>query len=369
MDWSRVICSYHDFAGIPADLDGLYERMAATPARILKVAVRTEDASDSLSVFHLLDRAQRAGRELIAIGMGQPGVMTRILGPSRGSVLTYGSIDDAGATAPGQLTATELRHVFRIDSIDRESEIMGLIGNPVRHSLSQHIHNAAFAAGQINAVYIPFEVVEATSFIRRLVHPRSRELDWNLRGLSVTAPHKSVVMNCLDWIDPPAREIGAVNTIVVREERLCGYNTDALGFIEPVRRKFGPLRDARCAVIGAGGGARAALWALRREGAQIALFVRDPGRANPLAEEFKTICRPLLSASFADFDVLINATPQGTRGDREEDTTVTAEQFRGVRLAYDLVYNPAETRFMREARAAGCEALGGIEMPLAQAVE
>src|SRR5258706_4285303 len=109
MDWSRVICSYHDFAGIPADLDGLYERMAATPARILKVAVRTEDASDSLSVFHLLDRAQRAGRELIAIGMGQTGVLTRTLGPSRGSVLTYGSIDDAAATAPGQLTANELR--------------------------------------------------------------------------------------------------------------------------------------------------------------------------------------------------------------------------------------------------------------------
>jgi 3-dehydroquinate dehydratase / shikimate dehydrogenase len=369
MDWSRVICSCHDFAGIPADLEGLYERMAATPARILKIAVQTEDASDCLSVFHLLDRAQREGRELIAIGMGQPGVMTRILGPSRGSVLTYGSIDDAGATAPGQLTADELRHVLRIDSIDRETEIMGLVGNPVRHSLSQHIHNAAFAAGQINAVYIPFEVVKATSFIRRLVHPRSRELDWNLRGLSVTAPHKSVVMDCLDWIDPPAREIGAVNTIVVQEERLCGYNTDALGFIEPLRRKFGPLRDARCAVIGAGGSARAALWALRREGAQTALFVRDPGSANPLAEEFKTICRPLSSASFAGFDILINATPQGTRGDREEETTVTAEQFRGVRLAYDLVYNPAETRFMREARAAGSEALGGIEMLLAQAVE
>jgi 3-dehydroquinate dehydratase/shikimate dehydrogenase len=275
VDWSRVICSYHDFTGVPSDFERIYEQMAATPARILKIAVQAEDATDCLPVFHLLKRAQREGREMIAIAMGQAGIMTRILGPSRGSFLTYGSLDDESATAPGQLTARALREVYRIDRIDRETEVVGIIGQPVGHSLSPHIHNAAFAAAEVNAVYLPFEVRDAVSFVRRMAHPRWRELDWNLRGLSVTAPHKSVVIDELDWIDPAAKEIGAVNTIVVQDKELHGYNTDAPGFIAPLRDAFGSLKGARCAIIGAGGGARAALWALRKEGADVTLFVRE----------------------------------------------------------------------------------------------
>jgi 3-dehydroquinate dehydratase/shikimate dehydrogenase len=369
IDWSRVICSHHDFDGVPADLERIYEAMAASPARILKIAVQANDATDCLPIFHLLERARREGREMIAIAMGQAGIMTRILGPSRGSFLTYGSFDDENATAPGQVTARQLRDVYRIDQIDSGTEIIGLMGKPVSHSLSPHIHNAAFAAAGANAVYIPFQVADAAQFIRRIAHPRSRELDWNLRGLSVTAPHKSVVMNQLDWIDPAAKEIGAVNTILIKEDGLYGYNTDAPGFISPLRRKFGSLKGARCAVIGAGGGARAALWALRNESSHVVLFARNPDNARPVAEEFRVEHRPLGTDRFDAFDIVINATPLGTRGELENHTSATADQLRGVRFAYDLVYNPIETRFLREARAAGCEIGGGIEMLLAQAVE
>jgi len=369
IDWSRVICSHHDFRGIPPDLDQIYQRMAATPARIVKIAVQANDATDCLAIFHLLERAQREGRQLIAIAMGQAGIMTRILGPSRGSFLTYGSLDDESATAPGQLMARELREVYRIAKINHETKIIGLIGDPVGHSLSPHIHNAAFETAGANAVYIPFEAGSVDQFIRRLAHPRSRELDWELHGLSVTAPHKSAVMNFLDWIDPAASQIGAVNTIAVRGDELHGYNTDASGFVAPLRQKFGSLHGARCAIVGAGGGARAALWVLRNEGARVSLFVRDPGKAREPAEEFKVDLEQIEDASFAGFDIVVNATPLGTRGAREHETVATVEQFRGVRLAYDLVYNPLETRFLREARAAGSETLGGIEMLLAQAVE
>lgn len=369
MDWSRVICSHHDFAGVPSDMEGIYERMAATPARILKIAVQSDDATDCLPVFRLLERAQQENREMIAIAMGPAGIMTRILGPSRGSFVTYGSLDDESATAPGQVTARELREVYRIDQIDRQTEIFGIVGNPVGHSLSPYIHNAAFAAAQLNAVYIPFEVRDVNQFMRWMVHPKSRELDWNLRGLSVTAPHKSVVMSCLDWIEPAAKQIGAVNTIVIRDDGLHGYNTDATGFIEPLRRKFGSLKDARCAIVGAGGSARAAVWALRKDGAHVALFTRDPDKARPLSEELEIEASLLSSASFDDFDIVINTTPLGMRGSREHNSAVLADQFRGVRLAYDLVYNPLETRFLREARAAGAETLGGIEMLLTQGVE
>ncbi len=176
-------------------------------------------------------------------------------------------------------------------------------------------------------------------------------------------------MDFLDWIDPQAKEMGAVNTILIRGNELHGYNTDAAGFIAPLRRKFGSLRGARCAVIGAGGGARAALWALQDEGAQVALFVRDPGKVLVLSEEFKINVQRISDASLAGFDLVVNATPTGTRGIREQETVAKADQFRGVRLAYDLVYNPLETQFLREAYAAGCETLGGIEMLLAQAAE
>jgi 3-dehydroquinate dehydratase/shikimate dehydrogenase len=369
LDWGRVICSYHDFAGIPPNLEQIYESMAATEARILKIAVQADDATDCLPVFHLLERAQSEGREMIAIAMGPAGIMTRILGPSRGSFLTYGSLDDESATAPGQLSARELRQVYRIDRIDQQTEVLGIIGKPVGHSLSPQIHNAAFAAAGVNAVYIPFEVRDAVSFICRMVHPRSRELDWNLRGLSVTAPHKSTVLSCLDWIDPAAKEIGAVNTIVVQDHLLHGYNTDAPGFISPLRRRFGSLKGARCAIVGGGGGARAALWALRHEGAGVTLFVRDPEKARRVAKEFGVDCHQLAGTRFNQFEIVINATPLGTHGEREDETPATAEQLGGVRLAYDLVYNPIETRFLREARAADCETLSGLEMLISQAVE
>ena len=368
-DWKQVICSHHDFKGVPPDLEKIYEAMAATPAGIIKIALQANDAIDCLPIFNLLERAHREHRKLIAIAMGPAGIMTRVLGPSRGSFLTYGSLDDDNATAPGQLTARQLRDVYRIERIDSETEIMGIVGNPVSQSLSPLIHNAAFAAANVNAVYLPFQAREVTEFIRRMVHPKTREIVWNLRGLSVTIPHKSSVMPLLDWIDETAREIGAVNTILVRDEQLLGYNTDAFGLMAPLNNRIGPIRDARCAVIGAGGAARAALWALINEGGMAELFARNVDRAAITANDFGVPCHQLSGADFAGFDVVINATPLGMSGATREVTPATAAQLRGVRLAYDLVYNPIETMFLREARAAGCDTLTGIEMLIAQGAE
>ena len=363
-----IICSHHDFAGIPADLDEIYERIAATPARVLKIAVQASDATDCLPVFRLLERAGREDRELIAIAMGQAGIATRILGPSRGGFLTYGSLDDESATAPGQLSARELREVYRIDCIDRQTEITGLIGQPVAHSISPHIHNSAFAASGTNAVYLPFEVRDAGAFVRRMIHPRSREIDWKVRGLSVTAPHKQAIMDHLDWIEPEAKKIGAVNTVVVEDSELHGYNTDASAFIAPLRKAFRSLKDSRCAVIGAGGAARSAIWALQKEQALVNLFARNLKTAAALAEKFAIDCHSVEAGNFEAFDIVVNATPLGTRGDQENETIADAEQLRGVRVVYDLVYNPLETRLMHEARIAGCEVVGGLEMLIAQAV-
>ncbi len=369
VDWSRVICSAHDFEGGADELNRLYERLSPVPARVLKVAVTVDDAVDNLQVFELLDRARSEGRELIAIGMGTAGIPGRILGPSCGSFLTYAALDRDSATAPGQPTAMELRNDYRVDHINKETLIAGVVGLPIAHSLSPQIHNAAFRSGSLDAVYLPFEVRELAAFMKRMVDPATREMKWQMRGLSVTAPHKRAVMDHLDWIDPAAKEIGAVNTIVIDAEGVKGYNTDAPGFLSPLKERFGDLRNARCGIIGGGGAASAAIWALLQEGSAVSIFVRDVERSKELTERFAIQAVRLEGASFQSFDIVVNTTVLGTPGEFEQRTPATADQLGGARLAYDLVYNPIETRFLREAQTAGCQTLGGLPMFIAQAAE
>ena len=366
-DWSRVISSYHNFHEVPADLSAIYERMSHTRARILKIAVQATDAIDCLPVFQLLERGIRDGQSMISIAMGAPGLPTRVLGPSRGAFLTYASLEDDKATAPGQVSATELRELYRIEKITRQTQIAGLIGQPVAHSLSPYLHNAAFDSAEVDAVYLPFEVNDLRSFIRRMVHPKTRELDWNIRGLSVTAPHKAAVMDHLDWIDLAAREIGAVNTIVIEGDELRGYNTDASGFIKPLLKRLGVLKGVRCAVIGTGGASRAAVWSLLQHEADVTVFGRNLEAAEALAKTFGAAWSSLNSASFESFSVVVNATPLGTAGPLETKTPAVAKQLAGASFAYDLVYNPIPTRFLIEAESVGCETLAGLEMLITQA--
>ncbi|HEX8745727.1 MAG TPA: shikimate dehydrogenase [Pyrinomonadaceae bacterium] len=369
LDWNRIICSHHDFAGGHSNPEQLYQMMKRTPARIIKIAVRASDATDCIPVFNLMERAHLEGRQVIAVAMGEAGIVTRILGPSYGSFLTYGALDKSHATAAGQSTAEELRELYRVQSITKETGVLGIMGSPVSHSASPQMHNAALAATGSDAVYVPFEVKDAGSFLRRMAHPRSRELEWKLRGLSVTAPHKISVMEHLDWIEPAAREIGAVNTIIVEGGELHGYNTDAAGFLAPLVKKCDGLSGKEVAIIGAGGAARSALWALRRAGANLTLFARDREKGERLGLEFGARSRELEGASFHDFEIVVNTTPLGTLGASEDETPAMASELRGARLVYDLIYNPLRTRFLLEAEKAGCETLTGLEMLIAQAAE
>ncbi|MFN2482079.1 MAG: shikimate dehydrogenase [Pyrinomonadaceae bacterium] len=366
-DSTTLIVSRHDFAGVPADLEKIYTDATSVPRAVTKLAFHAADATDCLPPLRLLERARRDGREMIAVAMGEAGLLTRVLAPSRGAFLTYGSPDDEHATAPGQISAEDLRAIYRIDSISGRTMIAGLVGSPVAHSVSPHMHNAAFAAVGVDAVYLPFEVRDAREFARRMAHPLTRELDWNLRGFSVTAPHKGAIIETLDFVEESAREIGAVNTVVVEGSGLRGYNTDAPASLAPLKGLI-DLVGARVAVLGAGGAARALLRSLRASGALATVFARDASRAHALAERFGAASERIAGARFAGFDAVVNATPLGTRGARESETPATADQLRGVRVAYDLVYNPSETRFMREARGAGCESVvGGLSMLVAQA--
>jgi 3-dehydroquinate dehydratase / shikimate dehydrogenase len=366
MDSSRLIISYHNFSETPADLETLYERIVRLPAAIHKIVVRANDISDTLKVFQLLDRADAAHRSLIAIAMQEAGMLTRILGPSRGSFLTFGSLARGQESAPGQLTCHELRDLYHIHTLSRDTQIVGVVGKPVSHSASPLMHNRAFQEIGLNFVYLPLEVGNVGEFFRRFVSPATREMDWRLRGFSVTIPHKTAVIPYLDELDETARRIGAVNTVVIEGDRLIGYNTDAHGVIAPLAA-ITDLRGARCAVIGAGGSARAVVFGLLECGAEVSVFARDPVKAAVLANEFGIAVSPLEAIADSDAEIIINTTPVGMVNHHEGQSIIPRAAWRNRKIAYDLIYNPLETRFLADAREQGCTALCGIEMLAAQA--
>jgi 3-dehydroquinate dehydratase/shikimate dehydrogenase len=365
-DLSRLIVSYHNFTETPSDLNGVYDRITALPAAAYKIVTRANSIIDSLAVFRLLDRARIDGRAMIALAMSEPGSMTRIIGPSRGCFLTYASLERGGESAPGQPTCEELRDVFRIHKLTRDTEITGIVGSPVAHSASPIMHNLAFKSLGLDFVYLAFEVDDAGEFFKRFVLPPTREIDWRLRGLSVTIPYKTSVAPFLDEIDATAERVGAVNTVVIRDGSVKGYNTDVEGAIRPLESVL-PLDGHSCGVIGAGGAARALTYGLMRKGARVKIFARDVSRARGLAESFGVPVCPLDSLQSSDVQIVINTTPAGMRGHSERASPVPPRALRDRLVAYDLIYNPLETQFLKDARAEGCRVIGGLEMLVAQA--
>ncbi|HEX8088499.1 MAG TPA: shikimate dehydrogenase [Blastocatellia bacterium] len=365
-DLTRLIVSYHNFTETPYDLNGVYDRITVLPAAIHKIVTRANGIGDSLAVFRLLDRARIDGRNIIALAMQEPGSMTRIIGPSRGCFLTYASLERGRESAQGQPGCEELRDVFRIHKLTRDTVITGIVGRPVTHSASPLMHNLAYKALGLDFVYLAFEVDNVGEFFRRFVQPGTREIDWRLRGLSVTIPYKTSTASFLDEIDATAEEVGAVNTVVIGDGLVKGYNTDVEGAIGPLESIL-PLGDQSCGVIGAGGAARAVTYGLVRKGAHVKIFARDVSKARGLAESFGVPVAPLDSLQSSDVQIVINATPAGMHGHSEQETPVPRRALRNRLVAYDLIYNPLETRFLKDARGEGCQVISGIEMLIAQA--
>lgn len=365
-DLSRLIVSYHNFDETPSDLADIYDRVTALPAAVHKIVTQANSVTDSLAIFKLLNRSRTEGRDLIALGMGELGVITRVLGPAFGSFLTYGALGHGKESAPGQPSCAELISAYRAHRISRSTSITGIIGSPIAHSASPAMHNRAFAELGLDCVYLPFEVEDLTQFFDGFVRPATRELDWNLRGFSVTIPHKSAVIPLLDEVNESASEVGAVNTVVVDEGRLIGYNTDVQGAMEPLER-ICALKGESCGVIGAGGAARAVIYGLLKRGARVNVFARNPPAAHSISESFDVAVSPIESLASSDVRVVINTTPVGMRGHSEGSSPVPLEALRGRLIVYDLVYNPLETQLLIDARAAGCRTVSGLEMLIAQA--
>jgi 3-dehydroquinate dehydratase / shikimate dehydrogenase len=356
--FEKSICSHHDFKKVPIDLLEIYEKLKATNCDVVKLAVHAEDICDTITIWNLLKRAKSENKEFIPIAMGEAGKWTRILGLAHGAFMTYASLDSGSETAPGQISAADLRDVYRVKKLNKETEVYGILGSNTSVSMSPYMHNAAFEFHNLNSVFIPLQVIDLDEFICRMVKPETREIDLNFHGFSVTMPHKQSIIKHLDFIDETAKSIGAVNTVKIVDGKLHGFNTDAKGFIDPLLNSYGDLKDANVAVFGAGGASKACVYALEKEGAKVTVF----GRSEMENGKWKI-------ESFGRFDIVVNATPIGMKGKFEGETPVVAEQIENVKLVYDLVYNPFQTQLMNEADKVYIPKIGGIAMLIAQAME
>jgi 3-dehydroquinate dehydratase/shikimate dehydrogenase len=374
----NIICSHHDFIGVTENLDKVFDKMKATNAQlnnanndVLKIAVFADDITDSLTVWKLLERTKKDNTEIIPIAMGEAGKWTRILGLAYGAFMTYASLDAGQETAPGQVSAKDLIEVYRAKELDETTEVYGILGSNTSVSMSPYIHNAAFKYHNLNSVFVPLQVHDLDEFVRRMVKPETCEVELNFRGFSVTIPHKQAIIKHLDFVDETARKIGAVNTVKIIDGKLYGYNTDAQGFVEPLLNSYGDLTNVKVAVLGAGGAARACVYALKQNGAEVTIFARDLAKAASLIEEFEIQSSNFRNQNenYGEFDILVNTTPLGMKGKAEGKTPATAEQLNGLNLVYDLVYIPFQTALMSEADKAEVPKIGGLAMLIAQAMQ
>jgi 3-dehydroquinate dehydratase/shikimate dehydrogenase len=349
----RIVLSSHDFTGVPRDFAERTRAMLGTGAEIVKVAVAASRLSDCATLLEVATASAEARGRLVLIAMGDRGWVSRVCAAKFGSAWTY-----AGSLAGiGQLGPHALLNDYRFRSIGPATALYGVVGQPVSHSVSPAMHNAAFAAAALDAVYLPLPAADVDDFVEF-----ARAL--SLRGASITIPYKVSLADQMADVDPLARAVGAVNTLRVDGDRWRGANTDVAGFLQPLRDRQVTLSALRVAVLGAGGSARAVVTGLTRAGAAVTVYARNRLRAEPLAQLGAQVasgeCPPPRS-----WDLLVNCTPVGMQP-LVDHSPLPPGALDG-RLVYDLIYNPSPTRLLSEARAAGCEIIGGLEMLVAQA--
>ncbi len=375
-DAPGLILSSHDFTGRPADLLRRVEAMADEPrCRVIKIAWTARSLRDNLEAFDLL---RSAVKPMIALCMGEAGLPSRVLAKKFRAVLSFARIGDDPGTAVGQPTLRELRDLYRWNEIGRDTSVYGVVGWPVGHSRSPAYHNARFTDEHINAVYLPMPIPPEYEHFKATM---LTWLDWeslHFRGASVTIPHKENLLRFVEerggTIEPLAASIGAANTLAVRSYGgLEASNTDYAAAIAAVCDATGILPEGLAgkgvAVLGAGGAARAVATGFAAMGARVTIYNRSVARAEALAEQIgetgggRVRARSLEDVERAQADIWVNCTPVGMHPDA--DTTPLPDpppSWGPGTVVFDTIYNPRETRLLRDAAAAGCTLVHGDEM-------
>jgi len=362
---TKRIVSFHSFRNTPDNLRELHDRLKSKDADIVKIATMANQPHDNVRVLEMM---QESEVPTIGMCMGDMGTPSRILGPKFGAPFTYATFHHERALAPGQLSYQQMIEVYRHDSINPDTAVYGVIADPIGHSLSPQVHNTAFGAAGIDAVYVPFRV--PMDMLSQFMEDVPR---LGLRGVSVTIPHKEAIAKFLNKVDPAVKGIGAVNTMLIKDHQVIGYNTDYKAAMDSLESSFGsigatpsPLKNKRVLVLGAGGVARAVAYGLERRGAKITIAGRTRSRAQFLADQFGGRAVDWHARHNAEVDVVVNCTPIGMHPNVDE-TPFGKSYLKPGMVVFDTVYNPESTLLLKEAKSHGCRAVTGVEMFIRQA--
>ncbi|HKW33193.1 MAG TPA: shikimate dehydrogenase [Candidatus Acidoferrum sp.] len=346
----RIMLSIHDFERTPnLPRNIVVARHGQVDA--VKIAAQAKTITDSVRLL----KVARHSRNFVAVPMGDVGLPARLLALREGSELAYAPISEA--TAPGQVSLEETLRLYRPHTLNQKTQVYGVIGDPIVHSLSPLLHNTGFAARHVNAVYLPFLVHQLGDFLKAIP-------EFDIRGFSVTIPHKQTILKHLKECDSLAAEIGAVNTVIVRRDgSLYGRNTDYVGVLRALQEKL-RIKGSRVLIFGAGGSARAAGFALVRAGAQVCICARRESVAKQLACAVGGEAIPRRALRAESFDAMLNATPIGMHP-HEGVSPLSARELQ-CRIVMDLIYRPQRTKLLEIAAQKGIATVSGVNMFLAQ---
>ncbi len=370
----RLILSAHDFRGPFESVERLYDEiLAACPQAVPKLVYTAKHINDCFAAFDLMHGAEKP---VIALCMGQPGLISRVLAPKVGSLVTFASLDEASGTAPGQVSLEQFRGLYRYDSIDAETELFGVIADPVAHSASPAIHNACFAEQRMNKLYLPLLVEGGRGRLYDFLDNVLARPWLDFRGFSVTIPHKHSALEYVRrksaCIEPLAQLIGAANTLIMPTGRsIAAYNTDYAGALDAIRAGLGAKDDAldglTVAVVGAGGVARAIVAGLCDAGAEVTIYNRTVERAEQLADDFDCAFSGLDGLDQLDAQLVVNCTSIGMHPNVDR-SPVPEDALKPGMTVFDTVYNPVETLLLEQAQAAGARTVDGVTMFVNQAM-
>jgi 3-dehydroquinate dehydratase/shikimate dehydrogenase len=348
---TSLMVSFHDFTRTKG-LDQAAKRIEAFEPDYVKVVSTARTLSDNLAVLRLIEDHSLSSH-VVGIAMGEEGLLSRVLGPRAGAAFTFASPDDGTETAPGQLSVRTLLDLYRLDQLDPATRLFGVAGNPISHSLSPLMHNTAFRRESANAVMLPLKVKSLDDMLNVV-----RELP--LSGVAVTMPLKEEVLPHLANMDLLTARIGACNTLRTGADgKLYGFNTDVAGVVRPLEKRM-KLHGARIVVIGAGGAARAAVFGLVEQGAEVFVVNRTHDKAVSLARKAKAKSLKQDQLAKQKFDALINTTPCGMTGIKQ--ALPIKETELNANLVFDMVYNPLDTPLLRLAHKRGLAIISGLEM-------
>ena len=365
---TQRIVSYHNLKQTPADLLSIAQQCEEMDADIVKLAVRANSLADSIKVLQV---AAQMETPTVVIAMGEVGTFTRVLGAKYGAPFTYANFNIDRSFAPGMLRFNELKRDYFYDSVDKDTEVYAVIGDPIGHSLSPPIHNAAFRTLGQNKVMVP--ILMPAGRLKESLD----DVAWlGIKGYSITIPHKQAVLPILTMADGAVERTGACNTMVVNPDGgRVGYNTDYRAAMDSLEAAYGgapadggvsPLANKQVLILGAGGVARPIAFGMIRRGAGVTLCNRTEENATKLAEELGCRTTPWTMRASTISDILINCTPVGMHPD-VDDTPMLPAGFRAGMVVMDTIYHPENTMFLKLARDRECLTVSGVDMFIGQA--